>query len=62
MFAVLALRAPAPLRLTLPNVLELIERARQRRALAELDERLLADIGLTKEAAALEARKPFWNI
>lgn len=38
-----------------------IDRARQRRLLAELDDRLLADIGITREDALREARKPFWR-
>lgn len=36
-------------------------RARQRRALAELDEHLLHDIGRTKEEARREAAKPAWR-
>ena len=35
------------------------EKARQRRALLELDERLLRDIGITREQAVQEARKRF---
>jgi uncharacterized protein YjiS (DUF1127 family) len=38
-----------------------IGRARQRRALACLDDRLLRDIGLSRAAAAREAAKPFWR-
>lgn len=37
------------------------ERAEQRQALAELDDRLLRDIGLDRGAARQEARKPFWQ-
>lgn len=37
------------------------ERAEERYALAELDDRLLRDIGLDRIAAAREARKPFWQ-
>jgi uncharacterized protein YjiS (DUF1127 family) len=40
-----------------------IERSRQRRALGELADRndhLLADIGLSVEQARCEAAKPFW--
>ena len=36
------------------------ERSRQRRALAELDDRLLCDIGVTPAQARREAAKPFW--
>ncbi len=37
------------------------ERARQRRALASLDDRLLSDIGVSRAEADREARKPFWR-
>jgi uncharacterized protein YjiS (DUF1127 family) len=36
-------------------------RQRQRRALRELDDRMLRDIGLTRDQAQDEARKPFWK-
>ena len=36
-------------------------RSRQRRALQSLDERLLDDIGLTREQAQNEASKFFWQ-
>jgi uncharacterized protein YjiS (DUF1127 family) len=36
-------------------------RARERRALAELDEHLLRDIGLDRLSAQEEAAKPFWE-
>jgi uncharacterized protein YjiS (DUF1127 family) len=35
-------------------------RARQREALARLNDRLLADIGLTREAQMVECSKLFW--
>jgi uncharacterized protein YjiS (DUF1127 family) len=38
-----------------------IARRRQRRALAELGEHLLYDIGVSKEAARRETAKPFWR-
>jgi uncharacterized protein YjiS (DUF1127 family) len=38
-----------------------IARSRQRRALAELDDHLLADIGVSAEQAVREATKPFWQ-
>jgi uncharacterized protein YjiS (DUF1127 family) len=36
------------------------QRARQRRHLAALDARALSDVGLSRERALREARKPFW--
>ncbi|SIO56638.1 Uncharacterized conserved protein YjiS, DUF1127 family [Rhodovulum sp. ES.010] len=36
--------------------------ARQRRRLAELDDALLRDIGLTREQARAEARRPIWDV
>ena len=36
-------------------------RHRQRRALAQLDDRLLQDIGVTRQQALRESRKPFWR-
>jgi uncharacterized protein YjiS (DUF1127 family) len=38
-----------------------IERARSRRELAALDDRLLHDIGLARLDADREASKPFWQ-
>jgi uncharacterized protein YjiS (DUF1127 family) len=38
-----------------------LQRYRQRRALARLDQRLLRDIGVTAADAAAEAAKPFWR-
>ncbi len=35
--------------------------ARQRRALALLDDRQLADIGISRNAADAEAARPFWD-
>lgn len=38
-------------------------KARQtRRLLAEMDSRLLADIGTSRTDAAMEANRPFWDI
>jgi uncharacterized protein YjiS (DUF1127 family) len=37
------------------------DRYLQRRALAELDDRMLRDIGLTRSQAEREIRKPFWR-
>ena len=36
-------------------------RWRQRRALEELDERMLHDIGISRAQAQTEAAKPFWR-
>jgi len=38
-----------------------LEKMRQRRILLDLDDRLLKDIGLTREQAMQEAHKPFWK-
>ena len=37
------------------------ERDRQRRALAQLDARMLKDIGRSRAEVDLELRKPFWH-
>ena len=36
-------------------------RSRQRKQLAHLDARMLADIGITAEQVKLEIAKPFWK-
>lgn len=38
-----------------------IERVRQRRALATLDDYMLRDIGITRVEAVRECAKPFWR-
>jgi uncharacterized protein YjiS (DUF1127 family) len=38
-----------------------IERVRQRQALAQLDDQMLRDIGITRVEAARETEKPFWR-
>lgn len=47
-----------------PGILMMLDtwysRIRQRRALAELDDYLLRDCGLTREQVAREIDKPFW--
>jgi len=42
------------------TVLDWQERARQRRRLSELDDRMLKDIGLTRADVSREVEKPFW--
>ena len=37
------------------------ERAKQRRQLSELDDRLLTDVGLSRSDAWQESRKHFWQ-
>jgi len=37
------------------------DRARQRRILAALDERMLSDIGRSRAAVKRESAKPFWR-
>ncbi len=37
------------------------DRNRQRRHLHELDDRLLRDVGLSRDAVARETAKPFWQ-
>ena len=43
-------------------LMEWRERARQRRALLWLDDRLLTDIGLSLADVGGEAAKPFWRL
>ena len=38
-----------------------LNRRQGRQDLSELDDRLLADIGISREAAVWEAGKPFWR-
>lgn len=45
-----------------PTVLRWIAVARQRRDLAGLDDRALADIGITPAAARRECSRPFWDL
>ncbi len=45
--------------LSVPSVWR--QRAEQRRQLAELNDHLLRDIGISRGVAAREARKPFWR-
>ena len=37
------------------------QRARDRKALAQLDHRTLRDLGLSEGSARFEANKPFWR-
>lgn len=57
--------APSGARNFLRDVVALLSfwaaRSAQRRDLSDLDDRLLADIGITPEAARRECAKPFWR-
>ncbi len=44
------------------TLLDWQNRARGRRMLAELDDRLLSDIGLTRVDVWREVNKPFWRL
>lgn len=43
------------------QMIQWMERARQRRALSELEERLLWDIGVSREEVRQESRKAPWQ-
>ena len=45
----------------LPVLRQMHDRWRQRQALLDLDDRLLEDIGITREEAERAARKPLWK-
>lgn len=48
--------------LTVVTLAELwLQRRRQRRALMELSDHMLKDIGINRSDALLEGRKPFWR-
>jgi uncharacterized protein YjiS (DUF1127 family) len=50
-----------PLAAALRRIAAWIERSRQRKALATLDDQMLRDIGITRVEAARESDKPFWR-
>jgi uncharacterized protein YjiS (DUF1127 family) len=52
--------AAALARKAIATLLSWGDRRRQRRALAELDDHLLRDIGLTRHQARVEALRPLW--
>ncbi|SEA52603.1 DUF1127 domain-containing protein [Rubrimonas cliftonensis] len=58
---VLPAARPAARRSLWRRLADRLDLIRQRRALAALDARLLADIGLSREDAEAEARRPFWD-
>jgi uncharacterized protein YjiS (DUF1127 family) len=54
-------RSARPIRLLTRIRLALAARA-QRRALAQADDRLLDDIGVSRDQALAEARRPVWDV
>ena len=58
--ATTARRRPRAVFLSLP-VHQWMQVAAERRRLAQLDDAALKDLGLEREQAAAEARRPFWN-
>jgi len=64
--ALSALHASVPVaarpRLSLRTLVDLIGLARSRKALADLDDRMLRDIGLTRAEARSEAARPAWDV
>ena len=64
-FEMYGFRVPEPKPLSLGELFNRFNRRRRmvrtRRQLAELDHRLLADVGLTPEQARAEASLPFWK-
>ena len=54
------LNCPACARIAIRVVAVWIERNRQRRALLDLDDDQLRDVGISRAAAQKEAGKPFW--
>ncbi|MEM9319257.1 MAG: DUF1127 domain-containing protein [Pseudomonadota bacterium] len=43
------------------QVVKVFDLWRQRRALSQLDDRLLRDVGLTQEQAKAEIKRPIWD-
>lgn len=52
----------APVRGSSPGVFTYLNLMRQRRTLAGLDAHQLRDIGLDRDAADAEARRPIWDV
>ena len=54
-------RAPMPLLKLLARAIVGFRRQRQRTSLAQLDDRMLRDMGISRLEAERESRKPFWR-
>ena len=44
------------------SIMDFLSLSRQRRALAQLDDRALEDIGVTRAEAEKEAKNGFWDV
>ncbi|MEM7507316.1 MAG: DUF1127 domain-containing protein [Pseudomonadota bacterium] len=53
--------APLPRR-TAPRFMKALQVIAERRALGQLDDTRLADIGITRAEAKREASRPFWDL
>jgi uncharacterized protein YjiS (DUF1127 family) len=53
--------APMPLLKVLAQAIVRFRRQRQRTSLAQLDDRMLRDMGISRLEAERESRKPFWR-
>ncbi len=54
-------RRPGPVQRVIERLLTWQRRANERRHLMQIDDRLLADMGITRADAEHEYRKPFWR-
>ena len=54
-------RAPMPILKALAQAIVRFRRQRQRTSLAQLDDRMLRDMGISRLEAERESRKPFWR-
>jgi uncharacterized protein YjiS (DUF1127 family) len=54
-------RAPVPVLKLLAQAIVRFRRQRQRTSLAQLDDRMLRDMGISRLEAERESRKPFWR-
>jgi uncharacterized protein YjiS (DUF1127 family) len=60
----LSIQVPSPFQAVTAAVVRLLywqDMHRQRKHLSELDDRMLADIGLTRADVAYEVEKPVWR-
>jgi uncharacterized protein YjiS (DUF1127 family) len=53
--------APMPMLKLLAQAIVRFRRQRQRTSLAQLDDRMLRDMGISRLEAERESRKPFWR-